>query len=201
MPSAWTAASETIRNGRRVLIRTDGQPVSFRKYLHLLAEDPQFEEWYTELLGSTDFAAFFWEHPPICKANVDIDAEFVLIESSTLAALRPDPRPFRSYFDGDEEVVSFRSLGGDAILIAPTPSEPLAACAHLASFVRDAPRSQVSSLWRTTGQTVLESLHHRNLWLSTSGLGVSWLHVRLDSYPKYYQHRAYKETHGAFGIR
>jgi hypothetical protein len=201
VPFVWTAESEDIRNGRRVLIKKGGQPVSFRKYLHLLAEDPEFDDWYTELLDGTDFAAFFWEHPPICKANVDIGAEFVLIESSALAALRPDPGPFSSYFDGDEEVVSFRSLGGDAILIVPTPSEPLAACAHLASFVRDAPRSQVNSLWRTTGQTVLESLHEKNLWISTSGLGVSWLHIRLDSYPKYYQHLAYREIHGAFGLR
>jgi hypothetical protein len=29
------------------------------------------------------------------------------------------------------------------------------------------------------------------MWLSTSGLGVAWLHIRLDSTPKYYQHQPY----------
>jgi hypothetical protein len=29
------------------------------------------------------------------------------------------------------------------------------------------------------------------LWLSTAGMGVSWLHLRLDSRPKYYRHRSY----------
>ena len=33
-----------------------------------------------------------------------------------------------------------------------------------------------------------------HLWVSTSGLGVYWLHVRLDSYPKYYQHAPYKNA-------
>ena len=28
-------------------------------------------------------------------------------------------------------------------------------------------------------------------WLSTAGMGVSWLHVRLDSQPKYYGFAAY----------
>ena len=31
---------------------------------------------------------------------------------------------------------------------------------------------------------------HR-LWISTSGLGVSWLHIRLDSIPKYYNYKEY----------
>jgi hypothetical protein len=30
------------------------------------------------------------------------------------------------------------------------------------------------------------------VWLSTSGLGVYWLHVRLDTHPKYYQYQPYK---------
>jgi len=32
----------------------------------------------------------------------------------------------------------------------------------------------------------------RRTWLSTSGLGVGWLHVRLDSRPKYYTYEPYK---------
>lgn len=33
-----------------------------------------------------------------------------------------------------------------------------------------------------------------NLWCSTSGLGVYWLHIRLDQYPKYYTYRPYKQV-------
>ena len=29
------------------------------------------------------------------------------------------------------------------------------------------------------------------VWLSTAGLGVGWLHVRLDDRPKYYRHAPY----------
>ena len=28
-------------------------------------------------------------------------------------------------------------------------------------------------------------------WLSTSGLGISYLHVRIDKRPKYYSHQEY----------
>jgi len=157
----------------------------------MLENDQDFSSWYTDLLITAGHDAFFWEHPPLCNNNIDSDAEFVLLDSPALAGLGPDPEPFRSHFKSDNDIVSFRSLGGDALLIAPRPCEPLAACAHLAAFVRGAPRAQVQQLWRETGRAVRETLSERNMWLSTSGLGVAWLHMRLDSYPKYYQHSPY----------
>jgi hypothetical protein len=29
------------------------------------------------------------------------------------------------------------------------------------------------------------------IWLSTAGMGVAWLHIRLDERPKYYSHKPY----------
>jgi hypothetical protein len=197
----WTADFEDIPGGHRIRIDSGETPISFRSYLDLLERDEDFRRWYAALLGGSDYEAFFWEHPPICNANIDSDAEFVLLESTTLAGLSADPKPFRPYFERDNDIVSFRSLGGDAFLIAPTPTEPLAACAHLAAFVRDAPVAQVQNLWHETGKAVRENLHDRNLWLSTSGLGVTWLHIRLDSDPKYYQHRPYAAMHARIGLR
>jgi hypothetical protein len=197
----WIARTESVRNGHRVRIRQDGETVTFRSYLQLLAEDRDFALWYSELLGGADYEAFFWEHPPICHDNIDADAEFVLLDSPALARLDPDPTAFGPYFVRGREIVSFRSLGGDAVLIVPVPTEPLAACTHLASFVRESPTSVVLRLWRMVGETAGEMLSDRNLWLSTSGLGVSWLHIRLDSLPKYYQHLPYREISGVFGLR
>ena len=187
----WTAKTEDIPSGRRYRIYRGENAVSFRSYLMLLEKDQAFGSWYADLLGETHYEAFFWEHPPVCNATIGKGTEFVLLESATLARLAPDPQPFKSYFNNDDDIVAFQNLGGDAFLIAPRPSKPLTACAHLAAFVRDASRNRVQSLWRETGRAVREALSDQNLWLSTSGLGVAWLHIRLDSYPKYYQHRPY----------
>jgi hypothetical protein len=88
--------------------------------------------------------------------------------------------------------VTFRNLGGDAMLIAPSPGDSLRGYAHLASFLHEAPDSQVHAIWQSVGQMVSKSLSDKPIWLSTSGLGVAWLHIRLDSSPKYYQHQPYK---------
>lgn len=189
----WTAKSENVKNGHRIQIYQGEDPVSFGAYLKLLAEDQAFASWFTDLLAGADYEAFFWEHPPLGDANIDSGVEFVLLDSPALARLSPNPEPFRSHFERDREgeIVSFRSLGGDAVLLAPRPSGSPEACVHLAAFVRQAAQSQIESLWRETGRAMRENLSERKLWLSTSGLGVSWLHIRLDSYPKYYQHRPY----------
>jgi hypothetical protein len=47
---------------------------------------------------------------------------------------------------------------------------------------------------RATGAAVAARLSARPLWLSTSGLGVAWLHVRLDSRPKYYSYAPYRRS-------
>ena len=82
------------------------------------------------------------------------------------------------------------------MLVAPCPIPArIAASAiygHLASFVRDAPASQIGEFWRCVACTFGRTVSQTPLWISTSGLGVIWLHVRLDSYPKYYTHAPYR---------
>ncbi len=71
---------------------------------------------------------------------------------------------------------------------------PRAARGRLTGLVvRGAPREQVDALFVAVG--ALQSVRARSkdtLWLSTAGLGVDWLHVRIDSRPKYYRHGPYK---------
>jgi hypothetical protein len=40
----------------------------------------------------------------------------------------------------------------------------------------------------------LKSLNGNTVWMSTSGLGVHWVHMRMDSNPKYYSHKPYKHS-------
>jgi len=58
--------------------------------------------------------------------------------------------------------------------------------------VRNAPAPQVHALLQRLAREALARLSDRPLWISTAGMGVYWLHVRLDSRPKYYRHAPYK---------
>lgn len=200
--AVWQAVTESIGKGCRYRILQGGAPLSFAAYLQLLGQDRGFASWYTGLLAGAHYPAFFWEHPAMRVDNMDAAAEFVLLDSPELARLRPSPGPFQAHFDRvrGRDIVSFPSLGGDAVLVAPLPTGPPDAYAHLATFLREAADSQIANLWRETGRLMRDKLGERNLWLSTSGLGVSWLHIRLDSRPKYYQYRPYTTGDGTSGL-
>lgn len=189
--SAWMAKRSGTGGTELVTLYQDGDPLSFRQLFVLLRDSRNFATWYAGELRASRFAAYFWEHPPLTRTTIDLAAEFALVNAPMLDGLRPDPAPFRSYF-ARGEVASFRNLGGDAILIAPSPCEGTQGYAHLATFLDRAAESQVHALWHSVGENICNSLTDKPIWLSTSGLGVAWLHIRLDSSPKYYQHQPYK---------
>src|SRR5262245_64944563 len=102
-----------------------------------------------------------------------------------------DPGAFAEHFRPDRSVVTFDNLGHDAVLVAPCPGEPGSNFSHLASFNGTAAPAQQDALWQAVGEAMDERLGARPVWLSTAGLGVAWLHVRLDDRPKYYRHAPY----------
>lgn len=125
--------------------------------------------------------------------TLDEAFECVVANSPALARVVADPRPFGSILrDGaTESVAAFSNLGQDAMLIAPSVTADDAACAQLAAFVRRAPAFQQQALWKSVGREAVALVGDAPLWISTSGLGVHWVHVRLDSIPKYYTYLPY----------
>ena len=190
----WEARSQIVPSGMRYHIFQGQSQLSFKELFSLLENNTDFARWYSETLAGSTFAAFFWEFPPLTTHAFDNEAEFVLIESASLASLRPEPAPFESQFANHqgEDVVLFPNLSGDALLIVPTPLGSIETYPHLATFLRNAPANQVMSLWKTVGEAVRRNLGREPKWLSTAGLGVSWLHLRLDTRPKYYRFAPYK---------
>lgn len=192
----WEAHPQIIPSGMQLRILQENAHLTFRELFSLLENNTDFARWYGDILSSCEFAAFFWEFPALTTDTLDNDAEFVLIESSSVATLRPESTAFESQFARHQgvDVITFPNLGGDALLIVPTPLGAVESYGHLATFVRSAPRIQVRSLWKTTARTVCENLSDNPRWLSTAGLGVPWLHLRLDTRPKYYRYTPYKST-------
>ena len=79
-------------------------------------------------------------------------------------------------------------------MIAPCPSKE-SNFPHLASFMRKGLPKQIEVFWKKVASefaTRIQEDKPRNVWLSTAGDGISWLHMRLDPRPKYYQHDEYR---------
>lgn len=175
-------------------IIVNGKPVSYADALDLWLEDTVFCSLFISLLSEVPFTAYRWGTPPITKSTVTRDFEFIIVNSPALDRA-PDRQAFSGHFtknDCNNGIVVFENLGKDATLVVPSPRGLRPAYAHLAAFVRGAPDAQKHALWQVVGQTVKQTLSERPLWISTAGGGIAWLHVRLDSWPKYYAHAPYK---------
>lgn len=159
--------------------------------LYLFENEAIFVDTWCEALSASCMAAYCWECPPLHAALLDQSFQCVLVESPLLSRAKPDPAPFAEHFRAGQPVAVFSSLGKDATLIAPSP-RPGANCAHLGSFLRTADREQLRAFWQQVGISARNAVGREPVWLSTAGLGVSWLHVRLDSRPKYYRYGAYR---------
>merc|ERR1712080_392745 len=93
-------------------------------------------------------------------------------------------------------VASFFNLGKDALLVCPCPiGEDVHIYSSLGPFISAGSRDQIRAFWSRVGKEALDHIRARGgkpTWMSTSGLGVYWLHLRLDSRPKYYTHQPYR---------
>ena len=116
------------------------------------------------------------------------------MDAPRLVGTPPDARDFAEHLQAAEgPVATFPNLGGDARLVVPR-SAVATGHAHLAAFVRTAPPPSVDALWVGVGEALAAWRREGRgpVWLSTSGLGVPWVHVRLDARPKYYVHTPYR---------
>jgi len=173
-------------------ISENGKIISYRTWIKHLITSEDFVDFFVEILKTNDHVGFFWEVKPVDKTKINEDFEFVLVKSNALPNIKADELTFKKYFDTGQKVVSFPNLGGDAQLVVPTPISSPDHYAHLAVFVRNAPQDQIQKFWKTIAIEFESLIDEKTVWLSTAGLGVSWLHVRIDSRPKYYRFQEYK---------
>ncbi|MDJ1168573.1 hypothetical protein PMG71_03945 [Roseofilum sp. BLCC_M154] len=195
----WEIESEEIKPGRIIQyrIRSGDSYLCVQEVLELWQDNPDFRLFYSRILADRPFTAFRWETPPCTWATRDRLFEYVLIDQPSLCR-PPDPDAFKTYFDSaspEQTMVSFPNLSGDAHLIVPCAIASDSVYVHLAAFVREAPESQQHQLWATVAREMTAQLQRSPqipIWLNTAGMGVPWLHIRLDSRPKYYSYTPYK---------
>ena len=169
--------------------------------------------------------AVFFETKGASKLNHETKSmEFVLVKAPAERFQRADSDTFQSQFsscstsnknENYSHVCAFDSLRGDARLITPLPPSSSSTNKHthndphiddytdILSFVRSVSYSPLNAIVMDhLLQLTLREYHKllnmepaSTVWLSTSGLGVSWLHIRLDSRPKYYSYREFAQEY------
>ena len=175
--------------------------LTYREVVHLWRESSAFRDVFIDSLAGETYPAFFWETPPITRDTIDDrEYEHVVKPARNLDGVTAEPEVFDEHLSkacaASASVATFPNLGGDAMLVSPCKDARLVDNdgAHFASFLRGAPREMSHELLRAVGVAVEARVAKEPktpVWVSTSGSGVSWLHVRLDRAPKYYTFEPY----------
>ena len=132
---------------------------------------------------------FFWNTSPLTK-NGDTDYKEKFQESIELPYFQSKTafkdKIIKAEKNGKEYATSFPNLSGDTVLVIPMPRKGKS-YATLKDFVDNAPKKQQQELWKLVAKEAKkQAKKFGKVWISTHGLGVPYLHVRIASHPKYY---------------
>jgi len=130
----------------------------------------------------------FWE---TSVANLGGDSSYKVKTASASAhlpmSLKATPSIFRKHLKNKKTPVSFMSLGNPPTLLV-VPPDTGKNFSHIGTFYKNSTTNEKRALWKKVAVELEKKLAAgETVYVSTHGLGVSWLHVRLSSTPKYYQ--------------
>lgn len=180
----------------KIVVERGGVAMSWAEVVAGWVDEASLRTAMIEAIAGVGFAAVYWEARSVAPEDRDREFEAVVIDAPELAREAADVRSFLTPLAGARApaVGCFANLSGDAELVVPAPGEVKQGYPHLAAFLRAAPEEQKHALLKVLGAAVERWLRERRtrVWVSTAGLGVPWLHVRLDSRPKYFKWAAYR---------
>lgn len=203
----------------RQITTNEYEPVTIRTWMTIVYSGTDIGNraatQLSEVIASSPYDSMLFEVPGCTWwSSAEKPFEFVLVNQPSLKVFaegNPDRYAFEEHFskaqscssngDGSPSVCSFPNLGRDATLISPLPQPNIndTTYSHLSSFIRNAPKEQISQFWKLAAKTYIDALkykherynEHVGTWFSTNGMGVAWLHLRLDSVPKYYSYHPF----------
>lgn len=171
------------------------EPLGRVAFYEALRDEPALRAALSAALLASGLPAVAWETAPLSRRAGARPMEQRVLPHPALARAEADPRPFAEHIAsgaGTEEVRWFENYGADARLVVPCAPRPGCPFGHLIAFLGAASASQEDGLWQLVGRLACEHVARSEapLWVSTAGMAVSWLHVRLDLRPKYYRTEA-----------
>lgn len=187
------AVKKTNQNIVKLYVYNNSSRISNREVFETLEKDSQFVDLFTENINNLSYEAIYMELPRLDQKSFDEGFEAVLINAPSLARRTQDKVAFSEHYSVSKSVVNFSNKGGDAELVIPCPISEKKCYTHLMEFIRLAPPLQVQELFKSAAKIIIQRISKGDtIWFSSAGLGVSWLHLRLDSSPKYFKYEDYR---------
>lgn len=166
---------------------------TFFEFLDDLSNFKRARNEFIKSIVSTEFENCYLEFPVLNKKTSKKNIEYTIIKTTKF--------PKASWINFAEHlkmgkglVKSFSNLSGDAMLVVPVPqgNETDNYSSDLMNFLINGDKVQKDNLIKEMAETALDELDNfKNVYISTHGRGIPWLHIRICNNPKYYTHESY----------
>ena len=138
---------------------------------------------------------YFWR-TSVQSNKKDLVYKEEFIEDERLLKAKEDLKPFAEHLDKNKDekyAISFPNLSGDTILVVPIPRKSKR-FTNMFYFMNNASEIQKKELWKKVALEARKFIEkNENVWISTHGLGVNYLHIRICITPKYYENSKLKK--------
>ena len=140
-----------------------------------------------------NYKSYFFECPKMNDAlSKNKLFEFVLYDAkNNFENKKADPTFFEQYFLKEKNICNVKSNSGNILLI-PKLLTKNCTYLNLTNFLHYGDEQQIYELFKEIKNVTQKLLkENKTFWLNTHGLGVFWLHIRIDFTPMYYHHKVY----------
>lgn len=186
----------SVENGFKCQFMTaSGNLLTFGQVLEMMQDFPlRFNALLRKSVKKTKFDAVFWECKPITKSTISKPFECVFLNAErNFTGKTKNHLTFREVC-GNKVVCATPNRGGNGSTMLVIPEcRPEHDFGHLANFVKSMEPDIQAPFWTLVAEQVRTKLDDKKkVFISTSGLAVNWLHVRIEIVPKYYNFACYK---------
>lgn len=129
---------------------------------------------------------FLWKTSPIRNGGNSFFKQECI--RCNLLNVKSDSSAFDKYIKRSKNkyATSFYNLSGDTLLVIPMPRKNKN-FSNLNEFMKNASPLHIKKFWEYVYSEIQKLLpKEKELWVSTHGLGVPYLHLRISTKPKYY---------------
>lgn len=129
---------------------------------------------------------FFYETSQLISDTSIYKEKFII--NKKLDKMIQNYLPFIKYINKSKNkyITSFYNLSKTSYLIIPIPKKGKD-FTTIKDFIDNASKTQQIEFWKKTSKIITFFLNKKKkIYISTHGLGISYFHLRIDTFPKYY---------------
>jgi len=199
-PAALPETSDTFKHKRQsdgdafiLTFTRNKKPLTWKEFIsESKAKSLSLVLQIQEAISRPNLEKIYFNCPPLTSDDLDNPVEFAILDAPLRSST--DVESFKDKFVGKSVVTSFNNFNADSLMVCPIPEEgqDVDIYSSLAPFIRSAPIKQQIAFWARVAKDLDTLISERTVWMNTAGDNVSFLHLRLDSKPKYYHYEKYE---------